>query len=38
MDQDQELDLLDLEEESAEVDALPEAAPFTTPRPKKPWL
>ena len=38
MDQDQELDLLDLEEESAEVDTLPEAAPFTTPRPKKPWL
>jgi len=38
MDQDQELDLLDLEEESSEVDALPEAAPFTTPRPKKPWL
>lgn len=38
MDQDQELDLLDLEEESSSVDALPEAAPFTTPRPKKPWL
>ena len=38
MDQDQELDLLDLEEESSEVDALPEAAPFTTPRPKKPWF
>ena len=37
MDQEQDLDLLDLEEESA-VDTLPEAAPFTTPRPKKPWL
>ena len=38
MDQDQELDLLDLEEESSSVDALPEATPFTSPRPKKPWL
>lgn len=38
MDQDQELDLLDLEEDAGAVDALPEAAPFTTPRPKKPWL
>ena len=38
MDQDQELDLLDLEEESSTVDALPEATPFTSPRPKKPWL
>ena len=37
MDQEQDLDLLDLEEESA-VDTLPEAAPFTAPRPKKPWL
>ena len=38
MDQDQELDLLDLEEETSSVDALPEAAPFTAPHPKKPWL
>lgn len=38
MDQDQELDLLDLEEDASSVDALPEAAPFTSPRPKKPWL
>ena len=37
MDQDENLDLLDLEQD-AEVDTLPEAAPFTTPRPKKPWL
>ena len=37
MDQEENLDLLDLEQES-EVDALPEAAPFTAPRPKKPWL
>ena len=38
MDQEQDLDLLDLEDETSGVDALPEAAPFTTPRPKKPWL
>ena len=38
MDQEQDLDLLDLEDESGTVDALPEATPFTTPRPKKPWL
>ncbi len=38
MDQDQELDLLDLEDDANSVDALPEAAPFTVPRPKKPWL
>lgn len=38
MDQEQDLDLLDLEDESSSVDALPEAAPFTAPRPKKPWL
>lgn len=37
MDQEENLDLLDLETEST-VDTLPEAAPFTTPRPKKPWL
>jgi len=38
MDQEQDLDLLDLEDETSSVDALPEAAPFTSPRPKKPWL
>lgn len=38
MDQEQDLDLLDLEEETSSVDTLPEAAPFTSPRPKKPWL
>ena len=38
MDQEQDLDLLDLEDESSSVDALPEAAPFSSPRPKKPWL
>lgn len=38
MDQEQDLDLLDLEDETSGVNALPEAAPFTTPRPKKPWL
>ena len=37
MDQEENLDLLDLEQDT-EVDTLPEAAPFTTPRPKKPWL
>ena len=37
MDKEENLDLLDLED-SNEVDALPEAAPFTSARPKKPWL
>lgn len=37
MDDKEDLDLLDLEE-SGEVDALPEATPFTASRPKKPWL
>lgn len=37
MDNREELDLLDLETND-EVDALPEATPFTTSRPKKPWL
>ena len=37
MDQEENLDLLDLETENS-VDTLPEAVPFTTPRPKKPWL
>lgn len=35
--QEENLDLLDLEDDS-EVDALPEAAPFSAPRPKRPWL
>lgn len=34
---DDNLDLLDLDD-STSVDTLPEAAPFATPRPKKPWL
>ena len=37
MDQEESLDLLDLEQDG-EVDALPEATPFSSPRPKKPWL
>lgn len=34
---DESLDLLDLDDGSS-MDSLPEAAPFVTPRPKKPWL
>lgn len=34
---DESLDLLDLEDD-ATLDALSETSPFTTPRPKKPWL
>ena len=37
MDKEENLDLLDLEDTN-EVDALPEATPFSNPRPKKPWL
>lgn len=37
MDKDENLDLLDLEDAN-DVDALPEATPFSNPRPKKPWL
>ena len=37
MEKEESLDLLDLED-SNEVDTLPEAAPFSNPRPKKPWL
>ncbi len=37
MDQ-ENLDLLDLGEENEEVDTLPEATPFSAPRPKRPWL
>mgnify|MGYP004464310111 CR=1 FL=1 len=32
------LDLLDLDDDTGTVDTLPEAAPFATPRSKKPWL
>ncbi len=34
---DDNLDLLDLDDSSS-MDALPDAAPFAAPRPKKPWL
>lgn len=37
MDKDESLDLLDLEDTN-DVDTLPEATPFSNPRPKKPWL
>lgn len=37
MDKDENLDLLDLEDTN-DVDVLPEATPFSNPRPKKPWL
>ena len=37
MEKEENLDLLDLED-SGEVDTLPEAEPFSTSRPKKPWL
>jgi hypothetical protein len=37
MEKEESLDLLDLEDTN-EVDALPEATPFSSPRPKKPWL
>ena len=36
--QDENLDLLDLGDETEEVDTLPEATPFSSPRPKRPWL
>ncbi len=36
-DQEENLDLLDLEEDT-ETDTLPEAEPFSAPRPKRPWL
>ena len=35
--QEENLDLLDLEDDT-EVDTLPEATPFSVPRPKRPWL
>ncbi len=37
MNNDESLDLLDLEDD-ASLDSLPTASPFTSPRPKKPWL
>lgn len=37
MEPEQDLDLLDLEDTAA-VDTLPEATPFSSPRPKRPWL
>ena len=36
-DQEESLDLLDLEDNN-EGDVLPEATPFSAPRPKRPWL
>lgn len=36
-DQDENLDLLDLDD-GTDVDTLPEATPFSTPRPRRPWL
>ena len=36
MDQDESLDLLELDDGN-EVDTLPEATPFSAPRPKSPW-
>lgn len=38
MNNDDNLDLLDLNDDSDSMDALPEATPFATPRAKKPWL
>ena len=37
MNDDKNLDLLDLDDDVS-MDALPDAAPFVAPRPKKPWL
>lgn len=37
MNDDNTMDLLDLDD-GASMDALPDAAPFAAPRPKKPWL
>lgn len=38
MNNDDNLDLLDLNDDADSIDALPDAAPFAAPRPKKPWL
>lgn len=37
MEREENLDLLDLDQDNG-VDTLPEATPFSSPRPKKPWL
>ncbi|MCQ2599169.1 MAG: SPOR domain-containing protein [Alphaproteobacteria bacterium] len=37
MNEDNNLDLLDLDDDTS-LDVLPDATPFSTPRPKKPWL
>ena len=37
-DNNNNLDLLDLEDDTTTEEALPEVTPFSTPRPKKPWL
>ena len=38
MNDDNNLDLLDLDDDSGSMDTLPDAVPFGAPRPKKPWL
>lgn len=38
MNNDDNLDLLDLNDDADSIDALPDAAPLSGPRPKKPWL
>lgn len=38
MNNDDNLDLLDLNDDTDSMDTLPEATPLTAPRPKKPWL
>jgi len=38
MNNDDNLDLLDLNDDADSMDTLPEAAPLSAPRPKKPWL
>lgn len=37
-DNNNNLDLLDLDDDTTTEEALPEVTPFSTPRPKKPWL
>lgn len=38
MNNDDNLDLLDLNDDTESMDTLPETSQFATPRPKKPWL
>lgn len=38
MNNDDNLDLLDLNDDTDSMDTLPDAAPLSAPRPKKPWL